>query len=121
MIAAPMGASDVIGRSGQEGPPPPPAAPGSTKMVACVDCTAEPPSLKFRKGDEIVITQRRDDGWWLGELDGQVGWVFQLVESAICPPGRSEGSGRFYAFQCAAWASWRLAVASAARLSVLPR
>jgi hypothetical protein len=121
MIAAPMGASDVIGRSGQEGPPPPPAAAGSTKMVACVDCTAEPPSLKFRKGDEIVITQRRDDGWWLGELDGQVGWVFQLVESAICPPGRSEGSGRFYAFQCAAWASWRLAVASAARLSVLPR
>ena len=56
-------------------PTPPPLPPATTRYVAIADCAAAPPSLTFSAGDVITITTQREDGWWLGELNGKVGWV----------------------------------------------
>ncbi len=30
--------------------------------------------LNFKKGAEIILTQKEDGGWWEGTLDGKTGW-----------------------------------------------
>jgi len=70
-------------QSASEPVPEPASAPqlspkpsGALRFVAKVDCHSPSPSLQFRKGDIITITTQREDGWWLGELNGQIGWVY---------------------------------------------
>ena len=43
-------------------------------MQAIFDFDAQgPDELGFRKGDIIRVTQRVDESWWRGELNGQEG------------------------------------------------
>jgi hypothetical protein len=45
--------------------------------VALYDYTgnAQLRQLSFKKGDKIVITTQYDNGWWAGEVNGQIGYV----------------------------------------------
>ena len=54
----------------------PSATPGAISVIALADCDASAPSLQFKAGDVLSVTTKREDGWWLGELNGQQGWVF---------------------------------------------
>ena len=73
--------SRKVSSAGGAMPPPGPsvkaAEPPLPMVVALHDCVAQSESgLSFKRGDTIVITERRDDGWWLGELGGKMGWAF---------------------------------------------
>ena len=74
--------SRKVSIAGGTKPPPAPSVkaaepPLPMKVVALHDCVAQSESgLSFKRGDTIVITERRDDGWWLGELGGKMGWAF---------------------------------------------
>lgn len=40
--------------------------------------------LLFSKGDEIVILQKHESGWWEGELNGNIGWFpAEFVEEVV--------------------------------------
>ncbi len=43
--------------------------------------------LPLRKGDMINVTERADNGWWKGTLEGRVGW---FPESYVRPPSQEE-------------------------------
>ncbi|OQV23062.1 Rho guanine nucleotide exchange factor 6 [Hypsibius exemplaris] len=46
--------------------------------------------LAFRRGDVITVTQRADEGWWEGTLNGATGW-FPVPYVAECAPNVNQG------------------------------
>ena len=49
--------------------------------------------LNFKKGDEIVLTQKEDGGWWEGTLDGRTGWFPSNYVKEINRQTNGGGSG----------------------------
>ena len=49
----------------------------STKVVACYDYQAKgEQELSFSVGDIITNVVKQDHGWWKGDFNGNIGWIF---------------------------------------------
>ncbi|EFA78234.1 myosin IB [Heterostelium album PN500] len=73
---APMGGGAPAGGGQMRPPQPKPAAPQRPTVKALYDYdAASQDELSFKEGDQIVIIQKDNGGWWEGELRGKKGWV----------------------------------------------
>lgn len=44
--------------------------------------SSDDPSFSFKKGDQVLITDKDDKGWYFGSLNGKKGW-FPAIYVAI--------------------------------------
>lgn len=73
--AAPVGAGRAapVPQQQQQRPQPAPARPTVTALYDYDAGTAD--ELSFKEGDQIVVIQKDNGGWWEGELRGKRGWI----------------------------------------------
>lgn len=50
------------------------STPTTTATVKYNYKSQQPDELALTKGSKIIVLEKSDDGWWKGDLDGQIGW-----------------------------------------------